>query len=122
MNTFNSMNDFDNEYDFCINIGEELIINDGNYLFNGITGEKIDYNENNEIKNINEDIQINENNTNLHENQKKYFFFSQHLDTYFSYFSYFSFSKCYYCIVQKCYNIYKNILYIIGKIKKNQNE
>ena len=39
------MNNEDNEYDFCIDMTKEILIYDGNDLFNGLTGEKIDKNK-----------------------------------------------------------------------------
>ena len=100
------MNNEDNEYDFCIDMQTEILIYDGNDLFNGLTGEKIDKNQKNIEKNSKNIIQDIENNTLPREDSKIFY------ETKFYQFPYNIFLDSYFSC--SCSNYF---VYIINRIK-----
>ena len=104
------MNNEDNEYDFCIDMTKEILIYDGNDLFNGLTGEKIDKNKKNNIKNniIEENIKNDIENNTLPKEDSKIFYETINYQFYNALFldSYFSYSNCFVYIINKIKYLY----------------
>ena len=115
----NNENNEINEYDFCIDIPREILIYNGNDLFNGLTGEKIDKNKENNIKNnniIEENIKNDiENNTLPKEDSKIFYENTIHNIFPYSLFldSYFSCSNCFCYIINRIKCLYGCVTSII---------